>query len=716
MSVEELKALKERIDLLKKQVEHHRFCYYVEQPEISDAEFDLLYRELEKLEAENPQFATPDSPTQKVGAKPSTDFKEVVHRIPLLSLANAMGEEDLVHWQERLARGLSEADYVNADYINDDGDALRLSVVCEHKIDGLSVALSYENGELRQGATRGNGEVGEDVTLNLKTIASLPKKLKPVVLMKDGTLRATPDGLPESDYKMVVPAKIEVRGEIYMPVSSFTGLNANLLEEGSAPFANPRNAASGSLRQKDPSKTAKRKLALWAYFLYVLDEGMKQPESHFENLELLAALGFPVEPNRTRCGAGQIMQFVEKWQVPRHGLDYQTDGVVIKVDDRRIWNLLGNTSHSPRWAIAFKYPPEEAETVIEAIHFDVGRTGAVTPVAWLAPVKLAGTTVKRATLHNADQIARLDIRVGDTAVVRKAGEIIPEVVCVKPEKRPANSETFVYPTTCPACGSALTRIKDEVVFRCLNVYGCPAQVLRRLVHWVGKEAMNIDGVGEMLIAVLHEKGLVKTPADFYRLSKEDFLSLDRKGEKSAQNAVNAIEASKKRPFAALLFALGIRHVGASVAELLANRFGSMQKLMDASGEEIAAIEGVGPVISRQVKEYLAEEANLKLIEDLNSLGLSMEDEGGGVQLPQSLTGLTFVITGTLNTMERTEAEKAVKARGGKASSSVSKKTDYLVAGASAGSKLAKAQELGIKIIDEAAFVEMLKHEEAVANK
>lgn len=703
-------SVKERIDLLKKQVEHHRFCYYVEQPEISDAEFDLLYRELEKLEAEHPEFASADSPTQRVGAKPSTDFKEVVHRIPLLSLANAMGEEDLVHWKERLGRGLKDA-----DLITDDGQADNLSVVCEHKIDGLSVALSYEEGEFAQGATRGNGEVGEDVTLNLKTIPGLPKKLKPVVLMKDGTLRASEKGLADDEYEMVVPAKIEVRGEIYMPVSSFTGLNANLLEEGAAPFANPRNAASGSLRQKDPSKTAKRKLALWAYFLYVLDEGMKQPESHFENLELLAAMGFPVEPNRTRCGIDSIMQFVEKWQQPRHGLDYQTDGVVIKLDDRKIWNLLGNTSHSPRWAIAFKYPPEEAETIIEEIHFDVGRTGAVTPVAWLAPVKLAGTTVKRATLHNADQIARLDIRIGDTAVVRKAGEIIPEVVCVKTEKRPADSQPFVYPTQCPACGSPLTRIKDEVVFRCLNVYGCPAQVLRRLVHWVGKEAMNIDGVGEMLIAVLHEKGLVRTPADFYRLSKDDFLSLDRKGEKSAQNAVTAIAASKRRPFAALLFALGIRHVGASVAELLANRFGSMQKLMEASGEEIAAIEGVGPVISRQVKEYLGEEANLKLIEDLQSLGLSMEDEGGGLVLPQNLSGLTFVITGTLNTMERTEAEKAVKARGGKASSSVSKKTDYLVAGASAGSKLAKAQELGIKIIDEAAFVEILKHDQAVAN-
>ncbi|HMX44876.1 MAG: NAD-dependent DNA ligase LigA [Candidatus Obscuribacter sp.] len=697
VSVQDAKA---RIDELSRLVEHHRFCYYVGEPEIIDAEFDKLFYELQELEKAYPDLARPDSPTQKVGAKPSTDFKEVVHRIPLLSLANAMGEDDLMHWQERLARGLKEAEREESV----------LSFVCEHKIDGLSVALSYKDGHFFQGATRGNGEVGEDVSLNLKTIAGLPRQIKPVAVMKDGTVRAPSADLPAGSYELKVPAQVEVRGEVYMPVSSFEALNAQLLEDGQEPFANPRNAASGSLRQKDPSKTAKRKLALWAYFLYILDEGLKQPDSHFENLALLEAMGFPVEPNRTLTGAEGLMQFVQNWHMPRHKLDYQTDGVVIKLDQRPLWNLLGNTSHSPRWAIAYKYPPEEAETVIEEIHFDVGRTGAVTPVAWLKPVKLAGTTVKRATLHNKDQIERLDIRIGDTVIVRKAGEIIPEVLCVVAAKRPEGSEPFVYPSQCPACGTALLRLKEEVVFRCPNIYGCPAQCLRRLVHWVGKEAMNIDGVGEMLIAELNRKELVRTPADFYRLTEDTLLTLERMGKKSAENAVKAIEASKNRPLAALIFALGIRHVGASVGELLAQRFSSMDALVNASAEDIANIEGVGPVISNQVKEYFSHPENMQLLADLKELGIAMEDQGGAPKFSPTLAGLTFVITGTLNTMERTDAEKAVKLRGGKASSSVSKKTDYLVAGASAGSKLAKAQELGIKVIDEAAFLEMLKNE------
>lgn len=691
-------SVRERIVELAKLIEHHRFLYYVEQPEITDFEFDKLFRELQALESEHPEYASPDSPTQKVGAKPSTDFKEVVHKIPMLSLANAMGQEDLVHWQERLARALA-----------DDHAVEKLNYVSEHKIDGLSVALSYLGGEFVQGATRGNGEVGEDVTLNLKTVSGLPRRLKPVALYKDGTVKAPP--AQGDDFELYTPAQVEVRGEVYMPVSSFARLNAALEEDGQPLFANPRNAASGSLRQKDPNRTAKRKLAVWTYFLYILDEGVKQPDSHFENLALLEAMGFPVEPNRTCTDAAGLMDFVTKWQDARHKLDYQTDGVVIKLDDRKLWDLLGNTSHSPRWAIAYKYPPEEAETVIESVQFDVGRTGAVTPVACLTPVKLAGTTVKRATLHNKDQIERLDIRLGDTVVVRKAGEIIPEVVCVKFEKRPSESQPFHYPERCPACESELVRIKEEVVYRCLNVYGCPAQRLRRLIHFVGKEAMNIDGVGEMLIGELFERGMVKTPADFYRLTIDDLRALPKKGEKSAENAIKAIETSKNRPLAALLFGLGIRHVGASVAELIANRFHSMEAISKAGSDEIAAIDGVGPVISQNVIEYFAEPESQRIISELKELGVKMEDEGGGAELPQFLAGLTFVITGTLVNMERTEAEKAVKARGGKASSSVSKKTDVVVAGPGAGSKLAKAQELGIKVIDEARFLEILQNEE-----
>jgi len=702
-------AARERLQELKRLVEHHRFCYYVlDRPEINDADFDVIYRELENLEKQYPELLTADSPTQKVGAKPSTDFKEVRHRIPLLSLSNAMSAEDLVHWQERIDRGLND----------DDGPASAQAeaheYMCEHKIDGLSVALSYEKSIFVQGATRGNGEVGEDVTLNLKTIASLPKKLKAVAVLPDGTLttieKAKKEGL---SFREEVLKHIEVRGEVYMPVSSFSALNEALHEDGEQEFANPRNAASGSLRQKDPSKTARRKLGFWAYFLYVLDDGVKQPARHSENLELLSALGFAVEPNGfVAKSLEQVKEFIDRWYLPRHNLDYQTDGVVIKIDQRKIWDKLGNTSHSPRWAIAYKFPPEEAETKIEAINFEVGRTGAVTPVAFLQPVKLAGTTVKRATLHNADQIKRLDVRIGDTVVVRKAGEIIPEVVCVKFDKRAEQSEIFAYPTHCPACSSELVRLKDEVVLRCLNIYGCPAQRLRRLIHYVGREAMDIDGVGEMLIEQLVKSGLVTTPADFYRLTEDKLLTLERMGKKSAQNILQAVEASKTRPLSALIFALGIRHVGASIAELLAGRFASVDSLMAASSEEITAIEGVGPVISDTVGEYFSQPENKDLIDDLRLVGVKLEQDAAEAarSLAPTLAGKTFVITGSMTRMERLDAEKAIKARGGKATSSVSKKTDYLVVGEAPGSKLAKAQELGIKVIDENEFLSLLEIE------
>lgn len=693
-----------RIEQLRKEVEHHRFCYYaLDAPELSDADFDLLYRELESLEQAFPELIVPESPTQRVGISPSTEFTPVRHRIPMLSLANAMSKDDLVEWQERLERGLEIEDKETI-----------FDFVCEHKIDGLSIALTYENGVFVKGATRGNGEVGEDVTLNLKTIKSLPQKLKPIAVLADGTINIaghdSGNGSDTSAAEHRMPALIEVRGEVYMPVSSFTTLNNALREENEAVFANPRNAASGSLRQKDPRKTAARKLSLWTYFVYVIDDQIKQPRSQAENLNLLAALGLPVEPSRQKVsGLDRVRDFVDHWSDLRHDLDYQTDGVVIKLDDRKLWDRLGNTSHSPRWAIAFKYPPEEAETKLEDICFEVGRTGAVTPTAWLTPVTLAGTTVKRATLHNADQIARLDVRLGDTVVVRKAGEIIPEVVCVKFDKRPADSVAFVYPTECPACGSALARVGEEVVFRCLNVHGCPAQKVRRMIHWVGKEAMNIDGVGEMLIEQMVKAHLVEKQSDFYRLTEESLLTLERMGKKSATNILAAVESSKQRPLAALMFALGIRHVGASVAELLAERFNSMDAISKATLEDMCAIEGVGTVIAENVIEFFAQEENRALIFELAELGVKMEvdQDKQAVVLPQSLAGKTFVVTGTLEKLERLEAEKAIKARGGKATSSVSKKTDYVVVGASPGSKVAKAQELGIKIIDESEFLALL---------
>jgi DNA ligase (NAD+) len=508
-----------------------------------------------------------------------------------------------------------------------------------------------------------------------------------------------------------MPELVEVRGEVYMPVSSFRALNAALEDEGEPTFANPRNAASGSLRQKDPRKTAKRKLGLWVYFVYVTDAKVKEPTAHIENLELLAKLGFPVEPNRRQAGTiGDVITFCRDWDEKRHDLDYQTDGVVVKVNERDLWSQLGATSHSPRWAIAFKYPPEEADTVVEDIVFDVGRTGAVTPVAWLKPVQLAGTTVKRATLHNAEQIKRLDVRIGDTVVVRKAGEIIPEVLSVKVDKRPASSQPFVYATVCPVCGTTLERLGQEVVYRCPNVYGCQAQIERRIDHWVGRDAMDIDGVGSSLIQQLVSHKLIANPADLYKLTEDQLLQLERMGKKSAQNILAAIAASKSRPLSNLIFALGIRHVGSSGAELLADRFQSIDKLSQASTDEIAAIEGIGPKIAAIVAEYFQHPENQSLIEELRRAGVSLEYAEGDrpEQLPPTLAGKTFVVTGTLETMDRTEAEKSIKLRGGKISSSVSKKTDYVVVGASPGSKLARAQELGITVVDETGFKKLLE--------
>ena len=464
----------------------------------------MLFSELQRLEKEFPELVLPGSPTQKVGALPSTEFKQVKHRIAMLSLANAMGREDL-------ERRLKEV-YRNLD---DQNESSKIAFACELKIDGLSIALTYKKGKLVQGATRGNGEIGEDVTFNLITIADLPKELRPIEL----------DGQP------YMPELIEVRGEVYMPNSSFSNLNDKLRSENEATFANPRNAASGSLRQKDPSKTAKRKLGFWAYFIYITDERFRELNLHWDNLELLQQLGFPVEPNRRlAANMDEVIMFCDDWQESRHKLDYQTDGIVIKVNDRQLWGTLGATAHSPRWAIAYKYPPEEADTIIEDIHFDVGRTGAVTPVAWLAPVKLAGTTVKRATLHNAEQIKRLDIRVGDTVVVRKAGEVIPEVLSVRLEKRHAHSAPFVYPSTCPICGTTLERYGEEVVFRCPNVNGCRAQVERRIEHWVSRDAMDMDGVGSSLIEQLIKHRLIATAADLYTLTEEQLLSLERLGK------------------------------------------------------------------------------------------------------------------------------------------------------------------------------------------
>lgn len=672
-----------RTEELRREIEHHRFLYYIQDaPEISDADFDKLYRELQELETRYPDLIVPGSPTQTVGYQPSTDFKQMKHRVPMLSLANAMGDEDLDKWYDRLVKQLD----MPAD------EQKPIDFVCELKIDGLSIALTYENGKFTQGATRGNGEIGEDVTLNLRTVAGLPRELKPA------------DGFK-------IPKLLEVRGEVYMPVSSFNQLNSALEEDGDQRFANPRNAAAGSLRQKDPRNTAKRKLSLWTYNAYVTDPEVPEPSTHDEVLRLLQGLGLPVNPNHAVVsGIEQVKAFCADWAEKRHGLDYQTDGAVIKVNHRAMRDQLGSTAHSPRWAIAYKYPPDEAETTVEDVEYDVGRTGAVTPVACLKPVKLAGTTVKRASLHNFDQVRRLDVRVGDTVVVRKAGEIIPEVLRVIEAKRPPNANPIQEPQGCPICSGKLERQPNEVVLRCLN-NSCPAQVQRRLTHWVGRDAMDIEGLGEVLVKQLVESGRVKDPSDLYLLTPEILTSLERMGKKSAEKLVNNIEASKNRPQASLIYALGIRHIGVRMAEILAERFGGLKDLFGADQTQLEQIEGVGPQIAAAVVQYLQQEENIELINRLEQHGIKMhvDPSEAAPALEQTLTGKTIVITGTLS-MDRSDAEKQIKLRGGKPTSSVSKKTDYVVAGASAGSKLQKAQELGITVLDEDQFKRLLAGE------
>lgn len=673
-----------RIEDLSRQIEHHRFLYYVlDRPEISDADFDRLFKELQELESRFPDLVLPSSPTQKVGAAPSTEFKQVRHEIPMLSLSNAMSNDDLDKWGDRIVRTLELSPE----------QAAQLEFVCELKIDGLSISLRYERGRLVRGATRGSGDVGEDVTLNLKTIEALPQQLK-----------ALPDGS--------IPRLLEVRGEVYFPISSFRQLNAQLADEGQQGFANPRNAASGSLRQKDPRVTARRKLSLWTYFAHLAaDDGqIKEPETHEGSLEMLSQLGLPVNEHRTVArGIDGVKRFCEAWFERRHELDYQTDGVVIKLNDRSLWKRLGATAHSPRWAIAFKYPPDEEETVLESIECEVGRTGAVTPVAHLKPVQLAGTTVKRASLHNFEQIRRLDIRVGDTVLVRKAGEIIPEVLHVVLAKRPRNSAPVIEPNSCPVCDSKLERLGTEVALRCVNAH-CPAQTQRRLEHWVSRSAMDIEGLGSVLISQLLDAGLVADPADIYTLTVEQLLTLERMGKKSADKVIANIEQSKQRPLANLINALGIRHVGAQMAEVLADRFHSMEALIQATNEGLDQLEGVGPAITEAIRDFFAVPANLELIRRLGECGVKLKSEGSEVlrePASQVLAGKSFVLTGTLPSLDRLEAEKLIKAHGGKVSSSVSKKTDYVLAGESAGSKLAKAQELGITVIDEARFKELI---------
>lgn len=659
---------------LRHEIRHNEYLYYVlDAPEITDAEYDRMMVRLRELEARYPDSIPADSPTQRVGGRASSQFTEVRHLEPLLSLGNVFSAEELRAFDERVRSGLPAGS--------------KVEYVMEPKIDGLACSLIYENGKLVRAATRGDGVVGENVTANVRTIRSIPLTLK----------------VPEGE---AVPELLDVRGEVYMPRQAFMRLNEQRAERGESEFANPRNAAAGSLRQLDPQVTASRSLSFFAY--YLVGEGA-QPK-HSESLALLARYGFKVSENyKVVENIDEAIKYIGDFNELRQGLSYDTDGAVIKVNDVYQQRILGATGKDPRWATAYKYPPEQAETTLEDIDWRVGRTGVLTPTAVLTPVKLSGSVISRATLHNEDFIRAKDIRIGDRVVINKAGEIIPEVLRVVAEKRTGDEKEVEIPNVCPECGWRVERQGEEAAIRCTNPH-CPALGREGLIHFVSRDAMNIDGCGPSVINALLDAGLVRDAADLYSLRKEDLLKLERMGEKSANNLLAALDESKKNELDKLLFALGIRHVGAKVARILATEFGSMEKLQQAQPEELAQIRDIGDKIAESAVTWLNVPANIDLVERLAAAGLTMTFTPPASQEDNPFFGKTLVFTGTMPTLGRAEAKTMAQDVGAKVSGSVSKKTDYVIAGAEAGSKLEKAQQLGVTVIDEAEFLRMLKGE------
>ncbi len=653
---EALEAARRRVEALRDDLRRHERLYHVDsKPEITDAEFDRRMRELQKLEAAHPELASADSPSRRVGGEPAEGFETVAHVQPMLSLENAYSWEEAEAWLARNARLLGEEPR---------------GFVAELKIDGLSISLRYEGGSLVRGATRGDGVRGEDVSGNVRTIRSVP-------------LRIT-----ETD-------PLEVRGEVYYSKAAFAKVNAERETEGEPLFANPRNAAAGTMRLLDSRVTAKRRLDAW---LYSVVEATPPPASQSEALDRLQSLGFPVNPHRRRCERfDEVQAFVEEWREKRHELGFETDGVVIKIDDRATQRELGTTARSPRWALAYKFPAEEAETLVREIGLNVGRTGALTPVAFFDPVQLGGTTVKRATLHNYEDLARKDVRVGDTVVVEKGGDVIPKVVRVVLEKRPADAPVYVMPTRCPACGDPAVREPGEVALRCVNP-ACPAVVREAIRHFCGRRAMNIEGLGEKLVDQLVTAGLLSDVAAIYDLKAADLAELERWGEKSAANLIAEIEKSKGNEVDRLLFALGIRHIGEKAAAILAGHFGSLDALAAASEEELIAAEEVGPNTAAAIRAYFSHEKNRELVERLRAHGVRLEGPRRRKAADGPLSGKTVVLTGTLPGLSREEAAVLLEAAGAKISGSVSKKTSFVVVGESAGSKLEKARSLGVRAV------------------
>ena len=654
---------------LRDELNRHNHLYHVlDRPEISDAQYDALFRELREIEVANPDLVTPDSPTQRVGAEPAEGFVQAEHPVPMLSLGNAFNEEELVAWHRRVA-GLLETD--------------AFDMVCELKYDGLAVALTYENGVLARGATRGNGSVGEEVTRNLRTIKSVPLRV-----------------LGEA------PERFEARGEVLFPRSAFDRFNEEREAAGLPTYANPRNTAAGSVRQLDPRETAKRPLDIFVYGLG--HTSGPAPETHWDTLSRLGAMGFKVNPNnRLVHSIEEAVEYYRRWVENAEELDYGCDGVVVKVDRLDYQQHLGVVGREPRWAVAYKFPATQEVTQVRDIRVNVGRTGSMNPYALLEPVNVGGAVVKQATLHNEDYISSKDIRVGDWVVVERAGEVIPQVVEVQRERRTGDEHTFAMPEACPSCGSLVEKPEDEAMSYCRNL-GCPAQLVRLMEHFVSRGAMDIEGLGVMQVVALLDKGLIGDVADLYGLASKsaEMLEMERMGEKSVANLLAAIEASKDRPLSRLLVALGITHVGGEVAEALARHFGSLDTLLGAAEEELLAVPSVGPKIASSVATHLADEANRRVIEKLREAGVRLKDEGGAEPTGQPLAGKRFVVTGRMERRSRSEIEDKVKELGGSVSGSVSKKTYRLIAGADAGSKLADAHRLGVRVIDEAEFLEL----------
>ncbi len=659
------------IDALREKIRRHEYLYYVaDNPEITDAAFDRLMERLKQLEAEHPELVTPDSPTQRVGGAPREGFQEVRHKTPMVSLDNAFSFEALADFDRRVHEltGREKVDYV-----------------AEHKFDGLSLSLLYESGKLVRGVTRGDGTTGEDVTPNVKTIRSIPLTIDTALLKKAG-----------------LRGDFEVRGEAIMTRKAFEELNLQQSEQGGKIFANARNAAAGAVRMLDPKITASRKLDFFAY--YVLVDGRYARKRLSEVLETLSVLQFKASDDWKLCHSlADVERYIESWDARREKLGYEIDGIVVKVDEVSLQNELGFTSKAPRWAIAYKYPAHQETTVVREINVSVGRTGVLTPVAFLEPVQIGGVTVSRSTLHNLDEIERLDLHAGDTVLVERAGEVIPHVL--KVVKHGKEEKRFRMPEKCPECGTRIHKAEDEVAYRCVNV-SCPARRRESLLHFASRHAMNIDGLGDKIVDQLVDKGMVKDFADLYHLKLEKVADLERMAQKSAQNLLDEIAASKNNSLARLIYALGIRFVGERTAQLLAAHFGSMDKLAEAGEEELTGVTEVGPKVAEGILEFFSESANRKLIERLRAAGVNMKDERAAPK-SSKFAGMTFVFTGTLANRTREEAEALVAAHGGKAGSSVSKKTSYVVVGADPGSKYDKAKSLGVEILDEAHFEKLL---------